>query len=104
MPKQRTSAPPTESSAAPASGNGGNKPVHSVRYRNLKAAIWRNEGQTGPFYSVSFSRSYRDGQDAWHDVNSFNANDLPMLAKLANDCHSWIEWQLKRAKDEGGGQ
>jgi hypothetical protein len=101
MPKPRTSAPSTESTGSNAAN--GKKPAHSVRYRNLKAAIWRNDGQSGPFYSVTFSRSYRDGQDAWHDVNSFNANDLPMLAKLANDCHSWIEWQLKRAQEEEGG-
>lgn len=101
MAKSRTSAPPTESSDTSPSGNG-NKPAHSVRYRNLKAAIWRNDSQSGPFFSVTFSRSYRDDQDAWHDASSFNANDLPMLAKLANDCHSWIEWQLKRAKEEGG--
>lgn len=81
--------------------NGGNKPVESIRYRNLKAAIWKNEGQSGSFYSVTFTRSYRDDQDQWHDVTSFNGGDLPLLAKLANDCHSYITRE-ERKTGQGG--
>jgi hypothetical protein len=84
--------------------NGGNKPVHSIRYRNLKAAIWRNTGQSGEFHSVTFTRSYRDDQEQWHDATSFNAGDLPMLAKLASDCHTWIEWHSRRTDEEKGGR
>ncbi len=78
---------------------GKKKPVHTIRYGKLKAAIWMNEGQTGPFHNVTFSRSYRDGQNTWHDASSFNLHDLPLLAKLTNDCHSWITWQERKAKE-----
>ncbi|HEX8340122.1 MAG TPA: hypothetical protein VF624_04370 [Tepidisphaeraceae bacterium] len=89
-----------DSSAAPTATPGNSPPVHRITYRNIRAAIWLNDGQKGPFYSVTFSRSYQDDQNVWHDATSFSANDLPLLAKLANDCHSWIAWQTKRAADE----
>lgn len=77
-----------------------NKPAHTIRYRNLKATIWLNTGQNGAFHSVTFTRSYQDKDDQWHDVTTFNTGDLPTLAKLVNDAHSWISWCERRAKDE----
>ncbi|MDB5324509.1 MAG: hypothetical protein JWM57_78 [Phycisphaerales bacterium] len=71
-------------------------PIHTIRYRNIRASIWKNEGQSGPFYSVTFDRSYQDDQNNWKNVTSFNANDLPLLGKLANDSHSWIEWHQRK--------
>ena len=86
-------------------GNGGNgaaKPVHMVRYRSLKGAIWRNVvdhgNSSGPLYNVTFSRSYRDGEE-WKDSSSFGFDDLLLLAKIANDCHMWIHEQ--RSRDTG---
>jgi hypothetical protein len=70
--------------------NGGNKPVDTLRYGNLKATIWKNQGQSGPFYTVTFTRSYRDDDEQWHEVTSFNTGDLPTLAKLTLDAHSII--------------
>jgi hypothetical protein len=103
-PATAASAQPSQSrshSTAPnAAPGGGSPPAHRITYRNVRAAIWPNVGQNGPFYSVTFSRSYQDNDHVWHDATSFSANDLPLLAKLANDCHSWIAWQTKRAADE----
>jgi hypothetical protein len=99
MAKSSTASRTTSSTNAAAGSGGttnGRPPVHTIRYRNLRAAIWENDSQNGTFLSVTFSRSYRDKDEQWHDVASVNAGDLPMLAKLANDCHSWIEWRAKR--------
>jgi hypothetical protein len=92
----RTTAKSTAGASSPAK----TPPVHTIRYRNLKASIWKNDGQNGAFYSVTLGRSYQDDQNVWHDVTSFNSGDLPLLAKLANDCHSWIEWQTRRDAEE----
>ena len=35
------------------------RPVHEVRLGKVKAAIWRNETEAGPRYSVTFSRIYK---------------------------------------------
>lgn len=82
-------------------GNGGNRerPVHVVRYGPIKAAVWRNMvdrgNASGPMYNVTFTRSYKDG-DEWRDSNSFGIDDLLVVAKAADDCHSWIHEQRSR--------
>jgi len=69
------------------------RPVHTVRYGHVKAAIWRNVVDIGnnsrPMYNVTFSRSYKDG-DVWKDSASFCPDDLLVLAKAADDAHSYI--------------
>ena len=76
-----------------------NKPVHTVRYGNVRAAVWRNLVDLGnnsrPMYSVTFNRSYKDGND-WRDTSSFGSDDLLLLAKAANDAHTWISGQRTR--------
>ena len=81
----------TETSRA--AGKMSNRPVHTVRYGHIKAAIWRNMVDVGnnsrPMYSVTFSRSYKDGE-TWKDSGSFGIDDLLVIAKAANDAHSYI--------------
>lgn len=65
------------------------KPVHEVRLGMVKAAIWRNDTETGVRYNVTFARLYRDGEE-WKSTDSFGRDDLLMLAKVADMAHSWI--------------
>lgn len=86
------------------SGNGNSKPVQTVRYGNIKAAIWRNMVDQGnesrPMYNVTFARSYKDG-DEWKDASSFGLDDLLTVSKIADDCHTWIHEQRSRDSKEG---
>lgn len=66
-----------------------NQPVHTIRHRSIKASIWRNTTGKGPVYNVTVVRSYKDGNE-WKDSHSFSYDDLPIVAKLLNDCHSYI--------------
>lgn len=66
-----------------------NRPVHTIRHRSIKASIWRNDTDKGPVYNVTIVRGYKDGEE-WKDSHSFSYNDLPIVAKLLNDCHSYI--------------
>jgi hypothetical protein len=79
-----------------------NRPVHTIRYGAVRAAIWRNMIDAGnasrPIYNVTFSRSYKDG-DQWKETASFGADDLLVLAKTANDAHTYICGQ-KRSENE----
>ncbi|MGD1277480.1 MAG: hypothetical protein ABR964_09670 [Tepidisphaeraceae bacterium] len=74
-----------------------NRPVHTVRYGAIRAAIWRNLVDSGnasrPMYSVTFSRSYKDGQNNWKDSTSFGVDDLLLVAKAADEAHTWIAHQ-----------
>ncbi len=65
------------------------KPIHEVRLGAIKAAVWRNETETGVRYNATFSRLYKEG-DQWKSTESFGRDDLLLLAKVANDTHSWI--------------
>lgn len=66
-----------------------NRPVHTIRHRSIKASIWRNATSKGPVYNVIVVRGFKDG-DQWKDSHSFGYDDLPIVAKLLNDCHSFI--------------
>ena len=81
-----------------------NLPVHTIRYGALRAAIWKRELDLGnnsrPMYSVTFTRSYKDGND-WKDSSSFGPDDLLTLAKIADDAHTFIHQnRLKDAATE----
>ena len=65
------------------------KPIHEVRLGFIKAAVWRNETEAGVRYNATFSRLYRDG-DQWKSTESFGRDDLLVLAKVADNTHSWI--------------
>jgi hypothetical protein len=65
------------------------KPVHEIRLGRIKAAIWRNDTETGVRHNVTVSRLYKDG-DAWKRSDSFGREDLPLVAKVADLAHTWI--------------
>ena len=65
------------------------RPIHEIRLGRIRAAIWENESPNGMRHNVSITRSYRDGQQ-WKDSTSFGREDLLLLAKVADQAHSWI--------------
>lgn len=67
----------------------GNKPAHEIRFGLVRAAIWDNSTPEMPRFSVSINRSYKDG-DEWKRTESFNRDDLLLVAKAADQAHSWI--------------
>jgi len=74
------------------------KPVHEVRLGFIKAAVWRNETESGVRYNVTFSRLYKDN-DQWKSTESFGRDDLLLLAKVADQTHSWICSQNQESYD-----
>jgi len=87
----RMKKPPASAaaSAKPVEEPSSNLPIHTVRHRNIKAAIWRNQTEKGDMYNVTVSRSYREGEE-WRDSHSFGYDDLMNLAKVLYDAHSHI--------------
>jgi hypothetical protein len=67
-----------------------NKPVEEVRIGSVKAAIWKNETESGPRFNVTFQRLYRDGDNGWRSTDSFGRDDLLVLAKVADQAHGRI--------------
>ena len=66
-------------------------PVRNLTDGTVKAAIWRQTGPDGPFYTVSFTKSYTDAQGQWQDSQSFGSRDLLKLSHLAGKCYDAIK-------------
>lgn len=76
------------------------KPVHEVRLGSIKAAIWKNDTQKGVRHNATFTRLYKDG-DEWKSTDSFGRDDLLVLAKVADQAHSWI---FEQGQEEENGR
>jgi hypothetical protein len=83
-------------------GPAGKAPVKTLRLGRIKAAIWENESEKQRFYNVTFTRSYLDEAKNWHDADSFGRDDLLLVAKLADQAHTFIFDQLAEARSERG--
>lgn len=89
-------APPVRNSSANA-----NSPVKTLRIGRLKAAIWENATDDRAFYNVTFGRTYMGEDKKLHDADSFGRDDLLVLAKLADQAHSFIcERLVSQRSDE----
>ena len=72
------------------------RPVEEIRVGTIKGLIWRNEGPTGEWFSVTFERLYRENGE-WRTSTSFGEHDLLVVAKVADHAHT----QLINKKGQG---
>lgn len=91
-------APPASPSrnAPPAGG----APLRTLRLGRIKAAIWENGVDQRAFFNVTFARTYMDEAKKFHDSDSFGRDDLLLLAKLADQAHSFICERMASQKSE----
>ena len=66
------------------------QPVEEIRIGSVKAAIWRNEGEGGPRFNVTFQRLYRAEDGKWQSTAGFNRDDLLVLMKVADAAHTRV--------------
>lgn len=67
------------------------RPVHEIRLGRIRAAIWQNETENGLRHNVTISRLYKDDEhNQWRDSSSFGRDDLPLVAKVADQALLWI--------------
>jgi hypothetical protein len=72
------------------------KPTHTLRCGNIKATIWQNASEKGPFFATTFSRPFKDQSGAWRNGTSFGLNDLEALVAVAHEAKEWIAANMKR--------
>lgn len=60
-----------------------NQPKETLRDGRLKAAIRKNEGEKGAFFSVTLTRTYKEDAGNFHDSDSFSGSELLRIARLA---------------------
>lgn len=78
----------------------GNKPVGEFKVGRVRAAVWANESESGPWHSVTFSRLYKDKDGNWQDSPNFSRDDLPLLMKAADQAHTFL-YQTPPPEDGG---
>ena len=67
-----------------------NKPANTLLCDNIKATIWQNVSEKGPFFSTTFSRPFKDQSGMWRNGTSFGLNDLVALLTVAREAKEWI--------------
>ena len=75
-----------------------NKPIHEIRYAAVRASIWENKSDKSTYYNVTMTRIYKSGEE-WKQTESFGRDDLLLLAKVANQAHSWIFHNQKKDQE-----
>ncbi len=77
-----------------------NRPTDTLRDGALKATIWENTTEKGSFFSVEFTRTYKDAKDNFRDGRSFSGSELLRLANLASKAYDRTA-ELRRDADNG---
>ncbi|KCZ89727.1 hypothetical protein [Hyphomonas jannaschiana] len=72
-----------------------NPPVETLRDGPLKASIFRNEGENGPFFITVLSKTYKDERGELRDTNAFSAGDLLPVSELGRQAHHRVN-ELRR--------
>jgi len=69
------------------------KPEKKFSCGPVSASIWAKtktvEGEAVKFYSVTITKAYKEGED-WKYTNSFNIEDLPKVALVANEAYKYV--------------
>ena len=88
------------------------KPVRVVRIRNIRGNIWANRLPSGQVtYNVTIDRLWRNDDQIneggevvrkgeWHQSQSFGRDDLLLVAKVADLCHTWIYRRIQNQARE----
>lgn len=74
--------------------------MRTLRLGRIKAAIWENGVDQRAFFNVTFARTYMDEAKKFHDSDSFGRDDLLLLAKLADQAHTFICEQMANQKSD----
>ncbi len=72
------------------------KPVTTLRCSSIQASVWKNEGEKGPFYNVTLSRSYKGPDGTWKNSESFGFADLEALLVVVQQAKVWISEHSSR--------
>ena len=67
-----------------------NKPANTLRCGNIKATIWENVSEKGPFFATTFTRPSKNQSAQWRNSTSFGLNDLEALLTVAREAKDWI--------------
>ena len=90
--------PSTKEAAAPAADTASQeekrRPLKTFTLGDVHASVWARahevRGHPRRFYSITFERSYRDGNGRYRYTRSFNPDDLGALMSLCQQAGDFI--------------
>ena len=59
------------------------KPVAEVKSGAVVGTIWKNDGQQGPFNTITVSRLYKGRDDKWQRTKTLRPKDMPDVQAVA---------------------
>ncbi len=74
------------------------KPIHHIRINNVRASIWEQSSDKGPFLMVNFSRSYKNVQGQWKNTYSYTESTLEALINCAIEVLEWMRRHRQSSK------
>jgi hypothetical protein len=66
-----------------------NNPAHIIRFGMIKCEILLRHTRSGDRFVVTATRLFRNGEQ-WQESKQFYREDLLLLAKALDLCHTWI--------------
>lgn len=78
------------------------RPAHEVRVGPVRATAWANETDGKVWHTVRFSRLYKDREGKWQDGSGFSRDDLPLVAKAAQDLWAWMYQRPEEEVNDAG--
>ena len=89
-----------DDNSAESDASGAMKPVHKIRDGRIEVAIWMNDPDGEPWYSVTPRRNYKKNEE-WKSAGSYGQDDLLVLAKLLDLAYTWILLHAPQLKARG---
>ncbi|WOI52571.1 hypothetical protein [Parvularcula sp. LCG005] len=78
-------------------------PEATIQDGAIKATIWRNEGDNGPYFATTITRTYRDAAGNPKETNSLVGTDLLRAAELARGAYARSRKLMKEARGAQAG-
>jgi hypothetical protein len=79
-------------------------PVQEFRAGGVRAAIWRREtekdGRSVVEHNTKITRSYRDKQGNWQEVNTYYPDDLAKLILVTQEAYRYVTLRDSSAESD----
>ena len=66
------------------------RPVHEIKFGNVKGSIWKNETRHGPRHNTTIDVLFKTDDGQWKSTKSYGRDDLMNVVKVADHAHTWI--------------
>lgn len=66
----------------------GQRPADVIRDGALKATIWENASEKGPYHTTTLAKTFEDKSGKLRDTHSFSNNDLLRVSELARQAYT----------------